>query len=140
MLNYNFSFNKSTEKALLEAVTVEGAEISGIEINVDMVEADLETEVEIVAIEVGVDVLMVAIAEMTVEMIEDMEESVMNADQNVALDIHVEKSDRTVTVVQEVDINSTKSLSFRSIWILIPYILLTIKILCENLCITCFLV
>merc|ERR1712183_766426 len=129
-----------TEKALLEAVTAEGAEISGIEINVDMVEADLETEVEIVAIEVVVDVLMVAIAEMTEEMIEDMEESVMNADQNVALDIHVERSDQTVTVDQEVDINSTKSLSCRSIWILIPYILLTIKILCENLCITCFLV
>ena len=36
---------------------------------------------------------------MTEEMIEDMEESVMNADQNVALDIHVERSDRTVTVV-----------------------------------------
>ena len=62
MLNYNFSFNKSTEKALLEAVTAEGAEISGIEINVDMVEADLETEVEIVAKEAGEDVLMVAIA------------------------------------------------------------------------------
>ena len=62
MLNYNFSFNKCTEKALLEAVTAEGAEISGIEINVDMVEVDLETEVEIVAIEVVVDVLMVAIA------------------------------------------------------------------------------
>merc|ERR1719273_480069 len=66
-----------------------------------------------------------------------MEESVMNADQNVALDIHVEKSDRTVTVDQEVDINSTKSLSCRSIWILIPYTLSTIKILCQNLCITC---
>merc|ERR1712183_1059885 len=129
-----------TEKALLEAVTAEGAEISGIEINVDMVEADLETEVEIVAMEEGVDVLMVAIAEMTVEMIEDMEESVMNADQNVALDIHVERSDPTVTVDQEVDINSTKSLSCRSIWILIPYILSTIKILCQNLCITCVLV
>ena len=37
--------------------------------------------------------------EMTEEMIEDMEESVMNADQNVALDIHVERNDRTVTVV-----------------------------------------
>merc|ERR1712141_696708 len=140
MLNYNFSFNKSTEKALLEAVTAVGVGILGIEINVDMVEADLETEVEIVAKEVVVDVLMVAIAEMTEEMIEDMEESVMNADQSVALDIHVERSDRTVTVDQEVDINSTKSLSCRSIWILIPYILLTIKILCQNLCITCFLV
>ena len=62
MLNYKFSFNKSTEKALREAVMAEGVEISGIEINVDMVEADLETEVEIVAIEVVVDVLMVAIA------------------------------------------------------------------------------
>ena len=62
MLNYNFSFNKSTEKALREAVTAEGVEISGIEINVDMVEADLETEVEIVAKEAGEDVLMVAIA------------------------------------------------------------------------------
>ena len=62
MLNYNFSFNKSTEKALREAVTAEGAEISGIEINVDMVEADLETEVEIAAKEVVVDVLMVATA------------------------------------------------------------------------------
>ena len=50
------------EKALHEAVMEEGAEISGIEINVDMVEADLETEVEIAAIEVVVDVLMVAIA------------------------------------------------------------------------------
>ena len=50
------------EKALHETVMEEGAEISGIEINVDMAEADLETEVEIVAIEVGVDVLMVAIA------------------------------------------------------------------------------
>lgn len=50
------------EKALHEAVMEEGAEISGIEINVDMVEADLETEVEIVAIEVVVDVLMVATA------------------------------------------------------------------------------
>merc|ERR1712141_607495 len=140
MLNYNFSFNKSTEKALLEAVTAEGVEISGIEINVDMVEVDLETEVEIAAIEVVVDVLMVAIAEMTEEMIEDMEESVMNADQNVALDIHVERTDQTVTVDQEVDINSRKSLSCRSIWILIPYILSTIKILCQNLCITCFLV
>ena len=62
MLNYNFSFNKSTEKALREAVTAEGVEISGIEINVDMVEADLETEVEIAAKEVVVDVLMVATA------------------------------------------------------------------------------
>ena len=62
MLNYNFSFNKSTEKALHEAVTAEGVEISGIEINVDMVEADLETEVEIAAKEVVVDVLMVATA------------------------------------------------------------------------------
>merc|ERR1711997_1437488 len=121
-------------------VTAEDVEISGIEINVDMVEADLETEVEIAAKEVVVDVLMVAIAEMTEEMIEDMEESVMNADPNVALDIHVERNDRTVTVVQEVDINSIKCLSCRSIWILIPYILLTIKILCQNLCITCFLV
>ena len=62
MLNYNFSFNNSTEKALREAVTAEGVEISGIEINVDMVEADLETEVEIAAKEVVVDVLMVATA------------------------------------------------------------------------------
>ena len=62
LLNYNFSFNKSTEKALREAVTAEGVEISGIEINVDMVEADLETEVEIAAKEVVVDVLMVATA------------------------------------------------------------------------------
>ena len=62
MLNYNFSFNKSTEKALREAVTAEGVEISGIEINVDMVEADLETEVEIAAKEVVVDALMVATA------------------------------------------------------------------------------
>ena len=50
------------EKALHEAVMEEGAEISGIEINVDMVEADLETEVEIAAKEVVVDVLMVATA------------------------------------------------------------------------------
>merc|ERR1719510_5041 len=69
-----------------------------------------------------------------------MEESVMNADQNVALDIHVERNDQTVTVDQEVDINSRKSLSCRSIWILIPYILSTIEILCQNLCITCFFV
>jgi frataxin-like iron-binding protein CyaY len=64
--------------------------------------------------------LLLEYCEMTEEMIEDMEESVMNADQNVALDIHVERSDRTVTVDQEVDINSTKSLSCRSIWVLIP--------------------
>ena len=62
ILNYNFLFNKSMEKALHEAVMEEGAEISGIEINVDMVEADLETEVEIVVKEAGEDVLMVAIA------------------------------------------------------------------------------
>lgn len=84
--------------------------------------------------------LLLEYCEMTEEMIEDMEESVMNADQNVALDIHVERTDQTVTVDQEVDINSRKSLSCRSIWILIPYILSTIKILCQNLCITCFLV
>ena len=50
------------EKALHETVMEEGAEISGIEINVDMAEADLETEVEIAAKEVVVDVLMVATA------------------------------------------------------------------------------
>lgn len=39
---------------------------------------------------------------MTEEMIEDMEESVMNADQNVALDIHVERSDRTVVNIKPI--------------------------------------
>ena len=49
---------------------------------------------------------------MTEEMIEDMEESVMNADQNVALDIHVERNDRTVTVVNIKPITKLKKLYF----------------------------
>ena len=47
---------------------------------------------------------------MTEEMIEDMEESVMNADQNVALDIHVERNDRPVTVVNINPITKLKNL------------------------------